>query len=72
MHYKPLRRYVSEWGLAQWLNADMALVHIKEKLATMEKWKDKHVENWKSYAQNVNSLVKLFPELEQHKVELVS
>jgi hypothetical protein len=38
----------------------------------MEKWKDKHVENWKSYAQNVNSLVKLFPELEQHKVELVS
>ena len=72
MHYKPLRRYVSEWGLAQWLTADMALVHIKDKLATMEKWKDKHVESWKSYAQNVNSLVKLFPELEQYKVELVS
>ena len=68
--YKPIRKYVNEWGVSNYINADMARKIIEDKLNTMEVWKDKDSSNWKSYAEHIKTIVECFPELEEYVVEL--
>jgi hypothetical protein len=63
--YKPIRKYVNEWGFTNYINADSAKKIIDDKLNTMEAWKDKDSSNFKSYKEQVDNVVELFPELKQ-------
>ena len=65
--YKPIRKYVNEWGFTSYINADSAKKIIDDKLNTMEVWKDKDYSNWKSYAEHIKTIVECFPELEEYK-----
>ena len=68
--YKPIRKYVNEWGSSSYINVDMARKIIEDKLNTMEVWKDKDSSNWKSYAEHIKTIVECFPELEEYVVGL--
>jgi flagellar basal body rod protein FlgC len=68
-NYKPLKKYVNEWGYVQYVTVDMARKIIEGKLKTMEVWKEKNVNKdfVVEYEEQIKSIVEYFPELKEYK-----
>ena len=68
-NYKPLKKYVNEWGYVQYVTVDMARKIIEGKLKTIESWKEKNVNKdfVVEYEEQIKSIVEYFPVWKEYK-----